>query len=74
MNVPMQDQRGPEFGAFTLGILADLKTVFRTTTGQVMLFPGSGSGCGMSLLVLKKELDFFFKLFPFLSLGKDLSL
>ena len=44
MNVPMQDQRGPEFGAFTLGILADLKTVFRTTTGQVMLFPGSGTG------------------------------
>jgi alanine-glyoxylate transaminase / serine-glyoxylate transaminase / serine-pyruvate transaminase len=44
MNVPMQDQRGPEFGAFTLGILSDLKKVFRTTTGQVMLFPGSGTG------------------------------
>ncbi len=44
MNVPMQDQRGPDFGALTLGILADLKTVFRTTTGQVMLFPGSGTG------------------------------
>ena len=44
MNVPMQDQRGPDFGAFTLSILADLKKVFRTTTGQVMLFPGSGTG------------------------------
>ena len=44
MNVPMQDQRGPDFGAMTLGILADLKKVFRTTTGQVMLFPGSGTG------------------------------
>lgn len=44
MNVAMQDQRGPDFGALTLGILADLKSVFRTTTGQVMLFPGSGTG------------------------------
>ncbi len=44
MNVAMQDQRGPEFGALTLGILADLKQVFRTTTAQVMLFPGSGTG------------------------------
>jgi len=44
MNVPMQDQRGPEFGALTLSILADLKSVFRTATGQVMLFPGSGTG------------------------------
>jgi len=44
MNVAMQDQRGPDFGALTLGILADLKTVFRTSTGQVMLFPGSGTG------------------------------
>ncbi|WP_309665336.1 aminotransferase class V-fold PLP-dependent enzyme [Tabrizicola sp.] len=44
MNVPMQDQRGPEFGALTLGILADLKRVFRTKDGTVMLFPGSGTG------------------------------
>lgn len=44
MNVAMQDQRGPEFGALTLSILADLKRIFRTTTGQVMLFPGSGTG------------------------------
>jgi alanine-glyoxylate transaminase / serine-glyoxylate transaminase / serine-pyruvate transaminase len=44
MNVPMQDQRGPEFGAMTLGVLADLKRIFRTTKGEVMLFPGSGTG------------------------------
>ena len=44
MNVPMQDQRAPDFGALTLGILADLKKVFKTETGQVMLFPGSGTG------------------------------
>jgi alanine-glyoxylate transaminase / serine-glyoxylate transaminase / serine-pyruvate transaminase len=44
MNVPMQDQRGPEFGAMTLGILADLKRIFRTKKAEVMLFPGSGTG------------------------------
>ncbi len=44
MNVAMQDQRGPEFGALTMSILTDLRRVFRTTTGQVMLFPGSGTG------------------------------
>ncbi len=44
MNVPMQDQRGPDFGAMTLGILADLKRIFRTAKGEVLLFPGSGTG------------------------------
>ncbi|MFN4130316.1 MAG: pyridoxal-phosphate-dependent aminotransferase family protein, partial [Paracoccaceae bacterium] len=44
MNVPMQDQRGPDFGALTLGIMADLKRAFRTVSGEVMLFPGSGTG------------------------------
>ncbi len=44
MNVPMEDQRGPEFGGFVLGILADLKRVFRTETGRVILYPGSGTG------------------------------
>jgi len=44
MNVAQEDQRSPEFGRFTLSILEDLKAVFRTTTGTVMLFPGSGTG------------------------------
>ena len=44
MNVAMEDQRGPEFGALTLGILADLKRVFRTETARVILYPGSGTG------------------------------
>jgi alanine-glyoxylate transaminase / serine-glyoxylate transaminase / serine-pyruvate transaminase len=50
INVAMQDQRGPEFGAFTLSILADLKRVFRTATGQVRLFPGSGTGAWESAI------------------------
>ena len=44
MNVAQEDQRGPEFGKLTLSILEDLKSVFRTATGSVMLFSGSGTG------------------------------
>lgn len=43
MNVPMQDQRAPDFGDLTLGLFSDLKRLFRTGTGRVMLFPGSGT-------------------------------
>lgn len=45
MNVPMQDQRAPDFGDLTLGLFEDLKRVFRTETGTVMMFPGSGTAC-----------------------------
>ncbi len=44
MNVPMQDMRAPDFGDLTLGLFEDLKPIFRTQTGQVMMFPGSGTG------------------------------
>ena len=44
MNVAMEDQRGPEFGALTLGILSDLKRVFRTEAARIILYPGSGTG------------------------------
>lgn len=44
MNVPMQDIRAPDFGDLTLGLFADLKRIFRTETGRVMMFPGSGTG------------------------------
>ena len=44
MNVPMQDMRAPDFGDLTLGLFTDLKRVFRTETGTVMMFPGSGTG------------------------------
>jgi len=43
MNVPMQDMRAPDFGDLTLDLFKDLKRVFRTETGRVMIFPGSGS-------------------------------
>ena len=44
MNVPMQDMRAPDFGDVTLSLFRDLKSVFRTKTGTVMMFPGSGTG------------------------------
>lgn len=44
MNVPMQDMRAPDFGELTLSLFADLKQVLRTGTGEVMIFPGSGTG------------------------------
>ncbi len=44
MDVPLEDHRAPDFPAFTLPLLADLKKIFQTETGHVVLFPGSGTG------------------------------
>ncbi len=44
LSVPMQDHRAPEFAALLSPILRDLKPVFGTTDGTVVLFPGSGTG------------------------------
>ncbi|SLN10195.1 Soluble hydrogenase 42 kDa subunit [Roseovarius litorisediminis] len=44
MNIPMEDMRAPDFGAFTKPLLADLKKVYRTETGTVFLYPSSGTG------------------------------
>ena len=44
MNVAMQDMRAPDFGDLTLGLFEGMKSVLRTETGEVMFFPGSGTG------------------------------
>jgi alanine-glyoxylate transaminase/serine-glyoxylate transaminase/serine-pyruvate transaminase len=44
MDVALEDHRAPDFPAFTLPLFADLKKIFQTTTGQVFIFPGSGTG------------------------------
>ena len=44
MEVPLEDHRAPDFPEFTLPLLADLKTIFRTNSGRVFVFPGSGTG------------------------------
>lgn len=44
MDVALEDHRAPDFPEFTLPLLADLKRIFRTTTGQVFVFPSTGTG------------------------------
>lgn len=44
MDVPLEDMRAPDFPEFTLGLFKDLKKIFKTETGQVFMFPGSGTG------------------------------
>jgi alanine-glyoxylate transaminase/serine-glyoxylate transaminase/serine-pyruvate transaminase len=44
LDLPMEDHRAPDLPRFTLPLFADLKKVFKTDTGQVFLFPASGTG------------------------------
>jgi len=44
MDVPLEDQRAPDFPDFTLPLFGDLKKVFKTASGQVFVFPSSGTG------------------------------
>ncbi|MEM9138690.1 MAG: aminotransferase class V-fold PLP-dependent enzyme [Pseudomonadota bacterium] len=44
MDVALEDHRAPDFPEFTKPLLQDLKKVFKTETGQVFVFPGSGTG------------------------------
>ncbi|HEU5338440.1 MAG TPA: aminotransferase class V-fold PLP-dependent enzyme [Sulfuricaulis sp.] len=50
MDQPTIDHRGPEFARLTLSILEDLKSVFKTT-GDVIIFPSSGTGAWEASLV-----------------------
>jgi alanine-glyoxylate transaminase/serine-glyoxylate transaminase/serine-pyruvate transaminase len=44
------DHRGPEFGQLALGVLGDLKKVFKTKN-PVMIFPSSGTGAWEAAMV-----------------------
>ena len=44
IDVPMEDHRAPDLPNFILPLFEDLKKVFKTKTGQVFLFPASGTG------------------------------
>jgi alanine-glyoxylate transaminase / serine-glyoxylate transaminase / serine-pyruvate transaminase len=44
MDIPMEDQRAPDLPRFTLPLFEDVKKVFKSRTGQVFLFPSSGTG------------------------------
>src|SRR5215475_2398528 len=44
MSQPLIDHRGPTFAVFLHEVLKGLKALFRATEGEVLLFPGSGTG------------------------------
>ena len=44
IDLPMEDMRAPDFPDFTKPLLEDLKKIFKTETGSVFVFPGSGTG------------------------------
>jgi alanine-glyoxylate transaminase/serine-glyoxylate transaminase/serine-pyruvate transaminase len=51
MSRPLIDHRGPEFAVLLSEILEDLKKLFKTAKGQIILFPGSGTGAWESAIV-----------------------
>lgn len=51
MHVPMEDHRSSSFPSLTLPILKDLRKVFKTESGQAIVFPGTGTGGWESALV-----------------------
>lgn len=44
IDVPMEDHRSPDVPALVLPLFQDLKKVFHTETGQVFVFPATGTG------------------------------
>src|SRR5437660_3294958 len=51
IDLPTIDHRGPEFGALGKKVLADLKRVFKSTQGEVVIYPASGTGAWEAALV-----------------------
>ncbi len=47
----MEDHRGPDFPAFSLKLLRDLKRIFKTEGGEVFVFPSSGTGAWEATLL-----------------------
>jgi alanine-glyoxylate transaminase/serine-glyoxylate transaminase/serine-pyruvate transaminase len=51
MSQPIIDHRGPRFAALVRECLEGLKGVFQTEKGQVVIYPGSGTGAWEAALV-----------------------
>jgi len=51
MDFPTMDHRGPEFASLGKAVLAGMKKVFRSTQGEVVIYPASGTGAWESALV-----------------------
>jgi alanine-glyoxylate transaminase / serine-glyoxylate transaminase / serine-pyruvate transaminase len=51
IDFPTIDHRGPEFAELGKGVLAGLKRVFKSTQGEVVIYPASGTGAWEAALV-----------------------
>jgi alanine-glyoxylate transaminase / serine-glyoxylate transaminase / serine-pyruvate transaminase len=51
IDFPTMDHRGPEFAELGKGVLAGMKRVFKSTAGEVVIYPASGTGAWEAALV-----------------------
>src|SRR5438067_2955571 len=51
IDFPTIDHRGPEFAGLGKDVLAGMKRVFKTTQGEVVIYPASGTGAWEAALV-----------------------
>jgi alanine-glyoxylate transaminase/serine-glyoxylate transaminase/serine-pyruvate transaminase len=51
IDFPTIDHRGPEFGTIGKEVLAGMKRVLKTTQGEVVIYPASGTGAWEAALV-----------------------
>src|SRR5919197_3670948 len=51
IDFPTMDHRGPEFGELGKKVLAAMKRVFKSTKGEVVIYPASGTGAWEAALV-----------------------
>jgi len=51
IDFPTVDHRGPEFGTLGKNVIAGMKRVFKSTAGEVVIYPASGTGAWEAALV-----------------------
>ena len=51
MHISSEDQRNPEIPNLTIPLYKDVKKVFKSESGTVFLFPGSGTGAWESAII-----------------------
>ena len=51
IDFPTMDHRGPDFADLGKGVLGGMKRVFKSTRGEVVIFPASGTGAWEAALV-----------------------
>src|SRR5258708_2618619 len=51
IDFPTMDHRGPDFAELGKAVLAGMKRVFKSTKGEVVIYPASGTGAWEAALV-----------------------